>query len=369
MQRALAGSTATSRWSLPKGQLLLGAVAPIQRFKRVLGTLLLTAEAEEIDATIRAVRFDILKVFAIVLGVTVLLSLYLAGTIGRPVRRLAAAADVVRTGHGRADSIPDFTRRRDEIGELSESLRDMTEALWQRMEANESFAADVAHEIKNPLTSLRSAVETAARVTDPEKQYALMDIIQDDVKRLDRLISDISDASRLDAELARGQMESVDLYRLLSALVQLYQATSANNDSTNRRIFLSFRGDGSSLVLFGLESRLVQVFENLISYAQSFMPFGGEISLSARRERSNIIVRVEDQGPGIPNESLSAIFQRFYSERPAEEHFGQHSGLGLRISRQIVDAHGGSIHAENILGEHGECLGARFVVTFPAMAG
>ncbi|NBP73500.1 MAG: HAMP domain-containing protein, partial [Alphaproteobacteria bacterium] len=198
LSAALAGHAGTGRWSLPDGGIKLGAAVPVQRFKQVLGAVLLTADSDEIDAAVRDVRFDILKVFGIVLGVTVLLSLYLAGAIARPVRRLAAAADSVRRGHGEADAIPDFTRRRDEIGDLSEALRDMTNALWQRIEANESFAADVAHEIKNPLTSLRSAVETVSRVRDPEKQTALMEIIQDDVQRLDRLISDISDASRLD---------------------------------------------------------------------------------------------------------------------------------------------------------------------------
>tara|TARA_R110002110_G_scaffold75589_1_gene199697 strand:+ start:4094 stop:5725 length:1632 start_codon:yes stop_codon:yes gene_type:complete len=371
---ALNGNIGTARWSQEGSGMLLGATAPVQRFKQVLGAVLLTANADDIDAAVRAVRFDILKVFAVVLALTVLLSLYLAGAIARPVRRLAAAADRVRHGHGQADEIPDFTRRRDEIGDLSASLRDMTEALWQRIEANESFAADVAHEIKNPLTSLRSAVETVSRVRDPAKQAALMDIIQDDVKRLDRLISDISDASRLDAELARGEMEPVDLGRLLPALVQVHETAlaaettrgSPDDAAGARKTRLIFRGGNDNCAVLGIEGRLVQVFQNLISNARSFTPPGGEISLSVRRDRRDVVVHVDDQGPGIPVDSLDSIFERFYSERPEGESFGRHSGLGLSISRQIIEAHGGTIHAENIHGAKGKRLGARFVVRLPA---
>ena len=363
---ALAGNPGTDRWSTPDGRLRLGAAVPVQRFKQVLGAVLLTADSDEIDAAVRNVRFDILKVFGIVLAVTVLLSFYLAGAIARPVRRLAAAADSVRRGHGEADSIPDFTRRRDEIGDLSEALRDMTESLWHRMEANESFAADVAHEIKNPLTSLRSAVETVARIRDPEKQAALMEIIQDDVKRLDRLISDISDASRLDAELARGQMDTVDLGKLLPALVQVHRTAEEGRDGGERRAEVEFRGDATGCEVRGIEGRLVQVFQNLISNARSFTPADEKIVLSVRRDRNDVVVRVEDRGPGIPVESLDSIFERFYSERPEGESFGRHSGLGLSISRQIVEAHGGAIHAENVHGDAGRRLGARFVVRLPA---
>ena len=369
IKRAFLGNTGTSRWSVSHGGLLLGATAPVQRFKSpyVLGALLLTAEAEEIDATVRAWRAAILKIFAVVLAVTVLLSLYLAGTIARPIRRLAAAADTLGTGHGQADSIPDFTRRRDEIGDLSGSLRDMTEALWQRMEANESFAADVAHEIKNPLTSLRSAVETVARIKDPEKQKALMDIIQEDVKRLDRLISDISDASRLDAELAREQMEVIDLGRLLPALAQAQQIAAEKQDVATDTATVVFQGNVPNAEVRGIEGRLVQVFENLISNAYSFTDPAGQITLSVRRDQANILVCVDDQGPGIPVDSLSSIFVRFYSERPAGETFGKHSGLGLSISRQIVEAHKGTIRAENLYNDEGKCCGARFVVRLPAV--
>ena len=370
---ALNGDIGTARWAQDGGGLLLGATAPVQRFKQVLGAVLLTASSDDIDAAVKAVRFDILKVFAIVLALTVLLSLYLASAIARPVRRLAAAADRVRHGHGEANEIPDFTHRRDEIGDLSASLRDMTEALWQRIEENESFAADVAHEIKNPLTSLRSAVETVARVGDPAKQAALMDIIQDDVKRLDRLISDISDASRLDAELARGEIESVDLGRLLPALVQVHETALAparigdgGDDVGARAPKVVFRGGGRDCAVLGIDGRLVQVFQNLISNATSFSPPGGEIVLSLRRDRGDVVIHVDDQGPGIPADSLDSVFERFYSERPEGESFGRHSGLGLSISRQIIEAHGGAIHAENIHDAGGRRLGARFVVRLRA---
>ena len=294
-----------------------------------------------------------------------LLSLYLAGAIARPVRRLASAADRVRSGRGEISAIPNFSSRKDEIGDLSEALRDMTESLWQRIEANERFAADVAHEIKNPLTSLRSAVETVSRVRDPEKQTALMDIIQDDVKRLDRLISDISDASRLDAELARGEMEIVDLEKLLLALVEVQQTAEAGQKGEVMGLRLVLRGDQTGYTVRGIEGRLVQVFQNLISNARSFTPPGEEISIVISRNRLLLSVSIEDRGPGIPDKSLESIFERFYSERPESESFGRHSGLGLSISRQIIEAHGGTIHAENLRDVDGHKTGARFVVCLP----
>ena len=193
-----------------------------------------------------------------------------------------------------------------------------------------------------------------------------MEIIEDDVKRLDRLISDISDASRLDAELARGQMDRIDLGRVLAALVQVHSTAAEGHAAEDRRARLSFQSDDHNYAINGIEGRLVQVFQNLISNAQSFTPPAGEISLSAHRDRNDIVIQVDDQGPGIPVDNLSSIFERFYSERPDGETFGRHSGLGLSISRQIVEAHGGAIHAENLYGDQGKCRGARFVVRLPA---
>jgi two-component system sensor histidine kinase ChvG len=274
----------------------------------------------------------------------VLLSIYLAGTIARPIRRLAAAAERVRRFHGRQVLIPDFGRRGDEIGDLSASLREMTGALWTRMDAIERFAADVAHEIKNPLTSLRSAVETAARVDDPQKQRRLLAVVLEDVQRLDRLITDISDASRLDAELSRVELEPVLVGRMLEALVDVHQATQSE---AAPRLLLSLpaSGDGA-LVVPGIEDRLVQVFRNLIANAISFSPSGAPIRLAAERQGDDVVVIIEDEGPGIPEGKLEAIFERFYSERPAGEKFGTHSGLGLSICREIVEAHHGTIRLD-----------------------
>jgi len=267
----------------------------------------------------------------------------------------------VRRGQGRQIDIPDFTRRRDEIGDLSGALRDMTAALWARMDAIERFAADVAHEIKNPLPSLRSAVETVARLEDPKQQKRLMAIILDDVERLNRLISDISDASRLDAELSRAEMGPVDIANMLRALADLHEVTKGDGPLLKIEI-----ASLQSLVVHGIEGRLVQVWRNLISNAASFSPPGGSIRIAAAREGERVRVTVADDGPGIPAGKLTAIFDRFYSERPAGEKFGTHSGLGLSISKQIVEAHGGHIAAENRTAGDGRILGAVFIVTLPA---
>lgn len=346
------------------GAIVLSAAVPVQRFKRVLGALMLTTGGVDIEREVRSVRIDILKVFGFALAVTVLLSLYLAGTVARPVRRLAAAADRVRRGSGRGEGqqLPDFSARRDEIGDLSRALLEMTNAITHRMDAIESFAADVAHEIKNPLTSLRSAVETVARVSDPDQQRKLMSIIQEDVQRLDRLITDISDASRLDAELARGDTERIDLGRLLQALVQVYDTTLEDEHPK-----LVFRLDSHfPLIVDGMEGRLVQVFRNLITNAFSFSPSSGTVTLVGRRGGGAVEILVEDEGIGLPEGSQNKIFDRFYSERPEGEQFGEHSGLGLSISRQIIDAHGGTLVAANRYGQAGRVLGARFTVTLPA---
>ncbi|WP_207485882.1 stimulus-sensing domain-containing protein [Arenibaculum pallidiluteum] len=362
--RALAGEPASAVWSTAQGQLVLTVAVPVQRFKQVLGAVLLSRSGGEIDRAVRQVRLDILKIFAVALGVTVLLSFYLAGAIGRPIRRLAQAADQVRRGHGRHTAIPDFTGRHDEIGDLSRALRDMTEALWARLDAIERFAADVSHEIKNPLTSLRSAVETAARVTDPSRRARLMEIIEDDVRRLDRLISDISDASRLDAELSRASVEPVDLRRVLRMLADMHEDMRSGEAEAAPRLALDLP-EGGDLTVQGLEGRLVQVLRNLIANALSFSPHGGTVTLGARDLGDRVAITVADEGPGIPEGKLEAIFDRFYTERPRGEKFGTHSGLGLSISRQIVEAHGGTIRAENRRAQDGGIAGALFTITLP----
>lgn len=345
-----------------QGRLVLSIAVPVQRYRQVLGALMLSKDGADVDAAVDDRRRDILIVCGLAFAVTVLLSFYLAGTIARPIRRLAQAADLVRYGKGRQFEIPDFRRRGDEIGDLSDALRSMTEALWTRMDAIEAFAADVAHEIKNPLTSLRSAVETVARIEDPDQQRRLMSIILDDVHRLDRLISDISDASRLDAELSRAQTEPIDVGELLRALVSLHE--TVDNEAGPR--FVLEMLDHQNLRVPGLEDRLGQVFRNLITNAITFSPPDGQIRLAAQRQGDEIEVSICDDGPGIPEGKLEAVFDRFYTERPAGEKFGTHSGLGLSISKQIVEAHQGTIEAENRCDRDGKVLGACFVVTLPA---
>ncbi len=356
------------------GKMELSVGIPVQRFKKVLGVLVLTTDSAAIEANLRSVRLDILKVLAAAFAITILISVYLGRTIARPIRRLAAAAERVRRGgqaigtglrarrgpQGRPE-IPDLSARDDEIGDLSAALADMTDALWRRLDAIERFAADVAHEIKNPLTSLKSAVETAVRVSDPDHQRKLMAIILDDVGRLDRLIGDISDASRLDAELSREESEEVDLGALLHTLVDLHTATGGADAPT---LILELpRTD--NLVVPGLEGRLGQVFRNLITNALSFSPAGGKIRLRAERRGRFVEATIDDDGPGIPEDKRDKIFERFYSERPEGEKFGTHSGLGLSISRQIVTAHGGTITAENRRDTTGRLIGARFTVRLP----
>ena len=342
------------------GKIVLNVAVPVRRFKAVQGALMLTAGTEDIDAKVRSVRGDILKLCALAVAITVLLSLYLAGTIARPIRQLAAGAERVAGGRGGPEELPDLSRRDDEVGELSVALRAMTDALHWRLDAIARFAADVAHELKNPLSSLRSAVDTIARIDDPATRERLLSILADDIERMDRLISDISAASRLDAELSRATMAPVDLAALLEALVSLYR-----DACTGPEITLEVAAAGA-IDVRGVEDRLAQVFRNLIDNAISFSPPDGAITVRLERRRDGAVVTVEDQGPGIPEGKTGAIFERFYSERPSGEKFGTHSGLGLSISKQIVDAHHGTIRAENRPGDGpGTAAGARFIVWLP----
>jgi two-component system sensor histidine kinase ChvG len=362
VERALHGESgyAVRRDTVDK-QLVISVAVPVQRYKEVLGAMMLSSVSGDIEAELRKVRFELLRMFGLALLVTVLLSVYLASTIARPIHRLAEAAERAQ-GRGVRIEIPDLTQRGDEIGDLSRSLRAMTNALWLRMSAIESFASDVAHEIKNPLSSLRSAVETAVKIDDPVKQQRLLAIILDDVERLSRLITDISDASRIDAELSRDVMEPIDLAGMLSALVDIHETTRTEGTA---HVTLTLPERRRGLVVSGIESRLSQVFLNLIGNAVSFSPPGGDIRVRAREDGRAIIVTVEDDGPGIPPEKLTTIFDRFYTERPAAEKFGTHSGLGLSISKQIVEAHRGRIWAENRHDATGAVCGARFLIRLP----
>jgi two-component system sensor histidine kinase ChvG len=351
-----------------RGEVIVSVAVPVQRFRAVRGVLLLSTQGADIDDMVEAERLAIFKVFLVAAGVMVVLSMLLAGTIAGPVRRLADAAERVRRRIRNRVEIPDFTRRRDEIGHLSGALRDMTSALYTRIEAIESFAADVSHELKNPLTSLRSAVETLPMAKTDANRKRLLEVIEHDVRRLDRLITDISDASRLDAELQRQEAAPVDFAKLLDALVK-----AANEVRSDVTVTLKFEGGApSTFKVPGHDSRLGQVVSNLIDNARSFSPAGGSVRVTGRKLKNEVEVLVDDDGPGVRPEALEKIFERFYTDRPEDQGFGQNSGLGLSISKQIVEAHGGRIWVENRLaparsGEEPKILGARFHVRLPAM--
>lgn len=350
------------------GGLIVSVATPIQRFRAVLGALLLSTESGDIDAIVEAERMAIVRVFLVAAAVTILLSVLLASTIAGPVRRLSGAAERVRRGINKRVEIPDFSQRKDEIGHLAQSLRDMTAALYNRMEAIEAFAADVAHELKNPLTSLRSAVETFPIVKSDDARNRLLAVIQHDVRRLDRLITDISDASRLDAELARADTAPVDIAKLLDAVVSIAREARV---VTRSEIVLDVdpgRWGKNAFIVLGHDSRLAQVFNNLIDNARSFSPPNGTVTIRARRKSGVIVVTVEDEGPGITGDNVDRIFERFYTDRPGAEDFGKNSGLGLAITRQIVDAHNGRVVAENRKTTDGKVAGARFTITLPPAA-
>ncbi len=371
VKQALGGTRGAYVRRNAQGETIVSAAVPVQRFRTVRGALLLSTQGGDIDKIIASERFALLQVFLVAALVMVVLSVLLAGAIAGPVRRLAEAAERVRRGIKSRQEIPDFTDRSDEIGHLSGALRDMTKALYNRIDAIESFAADVAHELKNPLTSLRSAVETLPLAKSEESRARLLSIIQHDVRRLDRLISDISDASRLDAELARADAAPVDLAKLLEAVVSVQNDRRRPEDPVITLAVEPHPMGREAFLVLGHDSRLAQVINNLLDNARSFSPADATVRVGLRRHRSEIEVTVDDDGPGIPPHALERIFERFYTDRP-EQGFGQNSGLGLSISRQIVEAHRGSIRAVNRLGppdESGQArrLGARFIVRLPAL--
>ena len=351
-----------------RGEVIVSVAVPVQRFRAVRGALMLSTQGADIDNMVGAERLAIFKVFLIASGVMVVLSFLLAGTIAGPVRRLAESAQLVRRRIRSRVEIPDLSHRRDEIGHLSGSLRDMTDALYSRIEAIESFAADVAHELKNPLTSLRSAVETLPLAKSDSSRGRLMAVIQHDVKRLDRLISDISDASRLDAEMQRNDAHPVNLVELLTMVVGV--ANERHDDGV--KVALNFEGGRTAaFTVLGHDSRLGQVIDNLIDNARSFSPAGATVRVTCRRLKTEVEIVVDDDGPGVPAEAVEKIFERFYTYRPDQD-FGQNSGLGLSISKHIIEAHGGRIWVENRqraatgADEPPTVLGARFIVHLPA---
>lgn len=365
---AAAGETQIRTGLDGAGGSIFSVATPIERNGQVLGVIALSTVAGQIDDLVRSEREQVLQMFVIAILVSIGLSLVLASTIANPLSDLAAAAELGQDKNARKVSpsrvrIPDLTARPDEIGRLSGAMRGMVSALYERIDANEQFAADVAHEIKNPLASLRSAVGTLHVAKTDEQRGRLLDVIEHDVRRLDRLVSDISNASRLDSELVKEDEEPFDLMRMIHNLTEYLGQQAAENG-------VEFIMDvpNEPIIIHGLEARLAQVFVNLITNATSFCEEGDAVRIWARRRDNRVLVVVEDTGPGIPEQALNKVFNRFYSERP-ERQFGNHSGLGLAISKQIIEAHGGVIWAENIRPTDAdvtsEPLGARFVVGLP----
>ncbi len=365
---ALQGEVSSRIRRLNDASDIITVAVPVQRFRRVLGALMLSADTGDIYAAVQDVRLTIIQFFFASLFITLLMSLFLAKTIVRPVVKLARSADNISLG-GKSD-IPDLSARNDEIGDLSRSLKDMTNILATQIDAVASFAADVAHELKNPLTSMRSAIETMEYAKTEDNRRKLREIIGDDVKRLDRLITDISDVSRLDAEMSNASMTKVNMTALLETLVDIYLTTQKNNlpnlilDIKKRR-FKSQDGKPAPYFVRGLEGQLGQVVRNLVDNAISFSKKDGNILINLRRKNNMVELTVEDEGVGIPIDKLESIFDRFYSERPKGEAFGKHSGLGLNICKQVVDAHGGEIFAANKMDKSKNIVGTCFTVLLP----
>ncbi|WP_374533401.1 stimulus-sensing domain-containing protein [Phenylobacterium sp.] len=358
--RALSGAHVAGMRRTEDGDRVVSVSIPIQHVQAVLGVL--TLEASGVDEIIRRERQALAPFILIAIFVSLTSSILLNNLIAQPVRMLARAADRVRLSRARAISLPQLAHRDDEIGDLTVSLEDMTQSLSERMDAIERFAADVAHEIKNPLTSLRSAVETLELVKDPAARERLMAILKNDIQRLDRLVTDISNASRLDAELSREDLRAVDLGRLMGEVVQLYQDTAKPGEA---QVTLSAPETLEPIMVSGREGPLGQLLRNLVDNARSFSPAGGEVRVKLERGRGEAVITVEDDGPGVPPDNLETIFERFYTSRPKGTAFGGNSGLGLSIARQVAEAQGGSIRAENRTEADGVVLGARFIVHLP----
>ncbi|MDJ1017686.1 MAG: sensor histidine kinase [Paracoccaceae bacterium] len=365
---ALEGGTELRSTTDLFGNTIFTVATPIMQGDRAVGAVAIASAAGEIDQLVRAEREQVLQMFVIAILVSIGLSLVLASTIANPLSDLAAAAEIGREKNSRRISpnrvrIPDLTARPDEIGRLSGALRGMVAALYDRIDANEQFAADVAHEIKNPLASLRSAVASLRTAKRDDQRQKLLDVVEHDTRRLDRLVSDISNASRLDSELVKEEEETFDLLKMIGNI-----GDYLGNEAREKGVEFITDVPSNPIEIEGLESRLAQVFVNLISNAISFCEDGDAIRVWVRKRENRVLVVVEDTGPGIPEQALTKIFNRFYTQRPVS-HFGNNSGLGLAISKQIIEAHGGVIWAENIRPTDADVtsdpLGARFVVGLP----
>jgi two-component system sensor histidine kinase ChvG len=357
---ALAGDTQTGVRTAEDGERVVSVSIPIEHVRDVVAVL--TLEAGDVDHIIAAERMALAPFIFIAVVVNLISSFALTQFIAQPVRRLSRAADSVRLSRSRTIELPDIAARRDELGDLARSLEDMTNTLSERMDAIEAFAADVAHEIRNPMTSIRSAVETLELVKDAAPRERLLGILKQDVSRLDRLVTDISNASRLDAELARDAPRPLSLTKSLQDIVGLYDEVRREGEPH----VLLLANEADALTINGRDGPLSQVFRNLIDNARSFSPPGGEVRVSVGRDKGHAVVTVDDDGPGMPPENLETVFERFYTSRPKGAAFGGNSGLGLSIARQIVEAQGGTIRAENRTDASGSVLGARFIVQLPA---
>ncbi len=360
---ALLGETIAGERVDENGNRVVSVSVPIQHVVAVLGVV--TVESDDVNEIIASERKALIPFILFAVLVTILSSLTLFWLIARPISALALAADQIRRGSVLPTNIPDFSSRRDEIGELSKSLTSMTRALYDRLEAIESFAADVAHEIKNPLTSIRSAVETLPAAKDDESREKLLHILNSDVSRLDRLITDISASSRLDIDLARARARPVDLVLLIHGVIEIY----ANLKSANKARVIFDPGLQSSLIIYGAEEPLARVLQNLIDNAITFSPEEGKVFVRLLDIGEMVCIEVEDQGCGVPADNLETVFSRFYTDRPQGQKFGAHSGLGLSIVRQIVTAHKGRVWAENVVDKNGEVTGAKFIVELPKKLG
>ena len=361
---ALKGSSIRTVKLRETGESLLTVAVPIQKYKRVLGVLLLSVKDEKVDAAFSSYQKELIIAVVIALVITSALSLYLSRSITKPILSLASAAEKIKNDRSGRSEIPEVSKRDDELGDLSRALIEMTNNLWQRLDAIEKFAADVSHEIKNPLTSIKSAIETATKIKNSGKRDQLLTVILDDVNRLDRLITDISDSSRLDAELSREKFEAIDIESLLIAFHQLRKFQKRFEQKS---LTLNIEKGEKQLLILGHESRIVQVIDNIVNNAITFAPVNSNINISVSADAADVKITIDDEGPGIPENKLDAIFERFYSERPAAEKFGLHSGLGLSICKQIVEAHNGKIFAKNRTGYQNDITGARFIITLPIM--
>ena len=344
-----------------KENYIVSVAVPIQSFKTIQGALLLSTDTNDIDIRVSQFQINIIRVSGLSLIVTILLSLYLSNVLASPVKQLANAANRVRNISNRQIEIPDFTYREDEIGDLSSAIRDMTQALYNRIDAIESFAADVSHEIKNPLTSLGSAIEAFEKISDKKKKQELLNIMKQDLKRMDKLITDISNASRLDAELSRSKMRPINIMKLLETIVFVYET----KDWPNK---IRIESEDDNLWISGIEDSIGQIIKNLVDNAISFSPESKQIKLKAWKEQGSILIACEDEGPGFQYNDTNKIFERFYTKRDSKELFGEHSGLGLYISKKIAKVHGGEITAKNRKDNKGNILGAIFILKIPSLS-